>query len=386
MSVIYFDTLKHWDLFVPFLSHPEFLRSYNRVIWWESTPDELKEKSRPEMLLHLMEDNMQDLTDEERNEMKNLIELANKHGKKSPYWWSALHDCVEGAALITAPLVKLLLKKEVYIVGISVGNVNHQVVCDTFLEPGKYKVGGENCPVIYDLIYPVYPQYSPEFTEIEVRHSLTLEENNRGMGYWEYYQPKMNVEEFKNFLSKRGNYKTEGFNWDRSSILYRFADGVWDFNVDLEVQIQSQNKTFDELVSETYFEDAKIFSDFFDSCKQFPEIIQLLKDKYGLTKEAADICINCCSPKDEELEKCIRRKFAKICGEGHTLAISFDLHEISCKLSDNGRTAEFTARSTFEKSSFKIPEYFNSNLAVKFRNFYNTIVCEISNSEWEDGN
>ena len=191
MSCIYFDTLKHWSVFQPYLEHPEFVKCVRQNAWWTRAQEGWEEEPDSRQYLVNMKSYLE-LTDDETNEMNKAIELGHKHGRGSIFWWSSPHDCVENSALKMATLVELAFGHPVHILGIEIDHTRHQVVCDRHVETGTILrtsntgQAGPDAPIIYDMIYPAHRDFSPRLDDvtIKVTSCQTKLENHQGMNYW----------------------------------------------------------------------------------------------------------------------------------------------------------------------------------------------------------
>lgn len=187
MSLVYVDTVTNWLKFVPFLNDREFIRNVQKYAEWIGVPyEQLSEHSIAEC--HNKYLPIDDYDDHSSNE---LVAKANAHGPTSVYWWSYLQDDIDGSALIMAPLLKLALKRDVYIVNLQfkneTGNVRRQVVSDRYFGTGVYSTVDQSddneIPRLYDLMFS---EHSPKYlgAKIHVTRCEPLQLNHRGMNYW----------------------------------------------------------------------------------------------------------------------------------------------------------------------------------------------------------
>jgi hypothetical protein len=77
MNAVYYDTVKQWSDFSPYLNHPSFIRAVQQHAWWIKCED-CELKCQMELIYKSLQDS--NLTEEEEEEINFFINKAKENG------------------------------------------------------------------------------------------------------------------------------------------------------------------------------------------------------------------------------------------------------------------------------------------------------------------
>lgn len=206
MQANYFDTLTHWEMFEPFLTHPTFLEYATKHANWASYPADWKNKPQAQLVFDTRNSEtgtasgLIEFYPEEVKEIDALVELAYTHGPSSPFWWCALYDNVDANALMMAALVSLSLRKrftELYVVSLKINGQCHQVISDKPVRTGRMitcRIGHAfpSAPTFYDLVLPISNPKNRRMLngQFMVTSCSTVARNHKEMNYNQDWTPE----------------------------------------------------------------------------------------------------------------------------------------------------------------------------------------------------
>lgn len=182
---MFFDTLKNWDQFIPFLNTKETKDAIDMYFWWGSKKY-VPTKSFLSQRLWFFDG--RGITDEVK-----YILSKNPDSTDNPYWWCVPHDCVELNGILTAVIVKQLLKvglDKIYNVTLKSDKWSpHVVISSEYVNSTNVNSGAFKNIVLYDLICPMLPIFDEyKKLKLECIHCQSVAQNWNEMGYIKYFE------------------------------------------------------------------------------------------------------------------------------------------------------------------------------------------------------
>jgi len=163
MNAKYINIPLIWKQYLlPHLTHPFVIYIMNLMADAHNYPKYWEEMSTSEFVLN---ENITNITGDDKNEMLAAIEKSNNRGRFSCYWWASPHNCSDDNAYFMPAMISLMTSKEPYITEILIDDISHLVVSNKYLEENTELILDFNSKsdiFIYDITYTCWPAASPE--------------------------------------------------------------------------------------------------------------------------------------------------------------------------------------------------------------------------------